>query len=65
MKIAKKNIPKITIVVRRGMVESVFTNKSFGDAEVNIVDLDTTDPVEYRKKALRAKKARKILNQIF
>ena len=65
MKADNASAAKITVVVRRGIVESVFINKRFDTAEVEIVDLDTTDPIEYRRKILRAKKAQKILNQIY
>lgn len=65
MKADNANAAKITVVVRRGIVESVFINKRFDAAEVEIVDLDTTDPIEYRRKVLQAKKAKKILNQIY
>lgn len=65
MKADNVSVPKITVVVRHGIVESVFINKRFDTAEVEIVDLDTTDPIEYRRKILRAKKAQKILNQIY
>lgn len=65
MKADNANAAKITVVVRRGIVKSIFIDKRFDTAEVEIVDLDTTDPIEYRRKVLRAKKAKKILNQIY
>ena len=65
MKADNVSVPKITVVVRHGIVKSIFINKRFDTAEVEIVDLDTTDPIEYRRKVLRAKKAQKILNQIY
>lgn len=65
MKADNVSVPKITVVVRHGIVKSIFINKRFDTAEVEIVDLDTTNPIEYRRKVLRAKKAKKILNQIY
>lgn len=35
---------KIIVVVRRGLVESVFSTLTPEQAEVEVLDLDTTDP---------------------
>lgn len=42
MKADNVSVPKITVVVRHGIVKSIFINKRFDTAEVEIVDLDTT-----------------------
>lgn len=56
---------KIVIVVRRGMVDSVFSNRKESIREVEIIDMDTTDVKEERRTKLRVKKARKIYHQIY
>lgn len=56
---------KIVIVVRRGMVDSVFSNRKEPIREVEIIDMDTTDVKEERRTKLRVKKARKIYHQIY
>lgn len=55
---------KVVIIVRKGMVDAVFSNKDV-IREVEIIDMDTTDVKEERRTKLRAKKARKIYHQIY
>lgn len=56
---------KVVIIVRRGMVDAVFSNKKDANKEVEIIDMDTTDVKEERRTKLRAKKAKKIYHQIY
>lgn len=56
---------KIVIIVRRGMVDSVFSNRESGVENIEVIDLDTTDMREARRLNLCAKKARKIYRQIY
>ena len=56
---------KVVIIVRKGMVDSVFSNKKDVAREVEIIDMDTTDVKEERRTKLRAKKAKKIYHQIY
>lgn len=58
-------VEKVVIIVRRGMVDSVFSNKKDVAREVKIIDMDTTDVKEERRTKLRAKKAKKIYHQIY
>lgn len=55
---------KVVIIVRKGMVDAVFSNKDV-IREVEIIDMDTIDVKEERRTKLRAKKARKIYHQIY
>ena len=55
---------KVVIIVRKGMVDAVFSNKDV-IREVEIIDMDPTDVKEARRTKLRAKKARKIYHQIY
>ena len=55
---------KVVIIVRKGMVDAVFSNKDV-IREVEIIDMDTTDVKEERRTKLRAKKARNIYHQIY
>ena len=55
---------KVVIIVRKGMVDAVFSNKDV-IREVEIIDMDTTDVKEERRTKLRAKKARRIYHQIY
>lgn len=55
---------KVVIIVRKGMVDAVFSNKDV-IREVEIIDMDTTDVKEERRTKLRAKKAKKIYHQIY
>ena len=56
---------KLVIVVSKGMVDSVYCSKSITVLEIEVLDLDTTDISEVRRSKLRAKKAKKTMNQIF
>ena len=55
---------KIVIVVKRGMVDSVYSSKGASDLNVEVIDLDTTEPEDGRKNQTRLKKAKKTLKQI-
>lgn len=55
---------KVVIIVRKGMVDAVFSNKDV-IREVEIIAMDTTDVKEERRTKLRAKKAKKIYHQIY
>lgn len=51
---------KVVIIVRKGMVDAVFSNKDV-IREVEIIDMDTTDVKEERRTKLRAKRREKFI----
>ncbi len=55
----------VVIVVRRGMVDSVYCSKDISLFGAKIIDLDSTDLREIRKNKLNAKKAKKQMRQIY
>ena len=58
-------VEKVIIIVRKGMVDAVFSNRKDVNKEVEIIDMDTTDVKEERRTKLREKKAKKIYHQIY
>lgn len=56
---------KLVIVVRRGMVDSVYCSKDDSLSGAEVIDLDSTDPSEMRRSNLSAKKAKKQMRQIY
>lgn len=59
------NSGKIVVVVRNGMVETVYCSKAISVSETEILDFDSTVPDEIRRNKFREKKAKKILKQIY
>ncbi len=56
---------RLVIVVRRGMVDSVYCSKDISLSSAEVIDLDTTDQSEMRKNKLSAKKAKMQMRQIY
>lgn len=56
---------RLVIVVRRGMVDSVYCSKDISLSGAEIIDLDSTDPSEIRRNKLSAKKAKMQMRQIY
>ncbi len=56
---------RLVIVVRRGMVDSVYCSKDISLSGVEVIDLDSTDPSEMRRNKLSAKKAKMQMRQIY
>lgn len=56
---------KLVIVVRRGMVDSVYCSKDVSLSGAEVIDLDSTDPNEIRKNKLSAKRAKMQMRQIY
>lgn len=56
---------RLVIVVRRGMVDSVYCSKDILLSGAEIIDLDSTDPSEIRRNKLSAKKAKMQMRQIY
>ena len=40
---------KIAIIVKRGIVDSVYVSKDFPETEVEVIDMDTTDCRDAKK----------------
>ena len=56
---------RLIIVVRRGMVDSVYCSKDVSLSGAEIIDLDLTDLNKIRRNKLRAKKAKRQMRQIY
>ena len=56
---------RLVIVVRRGMVDSVYCSKDISLSGAEVIDLDSTDSGEMRRNKLSAKKAKKQMRQIY
>lgn len=48
---------KIAIIVKRGMVDSVYVSKDMPETEVEVIDMDTIDCRDAKKASFRKKKA--------
>ena len=56
---------KIAIIVKHGMVDSVYVSKDFPETEVEVIDMDTTDCKDAKKATFRKRKAKIQLTQIY
>ena len=56
---------KLVIVVRNGIVDSVYCSKEDLISETEIIDLDSTEPNVLRKSKLHEKTAKKSMKQIY
>ena len=56
---------KIAIIVKRGMVDSVYVSKDMPETEVEVIDMDTIDCRDAKKASLRKKKAMIQLTKIY
>ncbi len=56
---------RLVIVVRRGMVDSVYCSNDVSLSGAEVIDLDSTDPSEMRRNKLSAKKAKRQMRQIY
>ena len=56
---------KIAIIVKRGMVDSVYVSKDMPETEVEVIDMDTIDCRDAKKATFRKKKAMIQLTKIY
>lgn len=56
---------KIAIIVKRGIVDSVYVSKDFPETEIEIIDMDVTDCRDAKRASFRKKKAKIQLTQIY
>lgn len=56
---------KIVIIVKRGMVESVYVSRDLTETDVEVIDMDTTDIRTAKTMLFRKKKAKFQLTQIY
>lgn len=56
---------KIAIIVKRGIVDSVYVSKDFPETEVEVIDMDTSDCRDAKRASFRKKKAKIQLTQIY
>lgn len=56
---------KLVVVVRRGMVETVYGSSSISSVDIQILDMDTTVPDEIRRAEALEKQASDTLVKIY
>lgn len=56
---------KIVIIVKDGMVDSVYITKDLQEVVVKIIDMDTTEPRSERTALIRKKRVKKQLTKIY
>ena len=49
---------KIVIIVKRGIVDSVYVSKDFPETEIEFIDMDVTDCRDAKRASFRKKKQR-------
>lgn len=56
---------KIVIIVKDGIVYSVYISKGLHEAVVKIIDMDTTEPISERTALFRKKRVKNQLIKIY
>ena len=61
----RKASEKIVIIVKDGMVDSVYISKELHEVVVKIIDMDATEPISERTALFRKKRVKNQLIKIY